>query len=66
MSDVKRRVAMLEKRSKVRDTPTIALVFSDGATIDGADISLAEFEQRFSDNEPAVIVRVGGLSLHDI
>ena len=67
MSDVKRRLAMLEKRSKVRDAPSIVLVFADGATADGEDISLAEFERRFSgDNEPSVIVAVGGIGIDDI
>ena len=67
MSDLKRRLQRLETLSKTGDVPVIALVFSDGACVDGAEMTLGEYQERFTgDNEPNVIVNVGGLSVDDI
>ena len=64
---IKRRIVRLEQMNKTGDAPTVALVFADGATVDGEDVSLEEYERRFTgDNEPNVIVNVGGLSVDDI
>ena len=66
MMSVKRRVQRLETLSTTGDAGTIALVFSDGACVDSEQMTLAEYEARFGDNEPTMIVTVGGLSADDI
>jgi len=66
MSDMRRRIKRLEQLSNTGDAATISLVFSDGACVDGESMSLEQYRERFTDNDPMMTVTVGGLSADDI
>lgn len=64
---IKRRIERLEQMSTTSDAPVIALVFADGATVDGEDVSIEEYEERVAAGaEPAMVTTVGGIGMSDI